>query len=163
MSYRTLRWLNKSVCNEGPLYCEYNQIKPSVAIIMFGSQDYRIYPPATFRSNMQRMVEHLLQRGVIPVNTTFPSHPDYHWYDSLVFNDINLSVAAQYNLPVINLWRATQELPDYGVSREDLFHLSEQWGVAYSFNGQERTYGVTLRNLLTLQALDELRRNVLSQ
>lgn len=154
-------WVNPAVCSEAPLYCEYGQIKPSVAIIMFGSQDMQVVGAYTFQANMYRMVDDLVKRGVIPVLTTIPGHPDFHWEDAIVFNNIILNISRDYNIPVINLWKVTVTMPNYGVRQDDLMHLSHG-GNMFSFaNGEENIYGANARNLFTLQALDELRRNVL--
>ncbi|RMG83067.1 MAG: hypothetical protein D6712_13655 [Chloroflexi bacterium] len=155
-------WVDPNVCSEGPIYCEYNYIKPSVAIVYFGGQDMQLTAPYTFQQNMLGIAQTLVDRGVIPVFTTFVFDPDLHYIDTLLYNNIVLDVAEVYDAPVINLWRAAQALPNGGAWEGDPVHLS-QGPTFYSFNGEEGLYGVTLRNLLTLQALDELRRNVLSR
>lgn len=160
-------WVDPEICYEydeyaPPLYCEYYQIQPAVAIILFGSQDVRVFDTLAFQVNIEHIVRDLSLLGVIPVLNTFPSHPDSDtWEKSLLFNTLILEVANLYGVPVINLWRASRNLPDYGISGLDGFHLSNGYESDYSFNGAEGVYGTTLRNLLTLQALDELRRNVL--
>jgi uncharacterized protein YraI len=154
-------WVNPAVCSEAPLYCEYGQIKPSVAIIMFGSQDMQVVGAYGFQANMYRMVDDLVKRGVIPVLTTVPGHPNFHWEDAIVFNNIILNISRDYNVPVINLWKVTVPMPNSGVRHDDLIHLSHGENMFTFANGEEATYGANARNLLTLQALDELRRNVL--
>ncbi|MCK6579649.1 MAG: hypothetical protein L6Q98_16265 [Anaerolineae bacterium] len=52
--------------------------------------------------------------------------------------------------------RAARPLPDSGIA-SDGSHLHTQPGRFCDFDGGERRYGGTLRNLLTLQALDLLR------
>ncbi len=155
-------WVDPTICNEAALYCEYNRIKPSVAIILFGPVDLRVNDPYLFQANMYRMVKDLKDRGVIPVLNTFANHPDFNYEEGLLFNTIILNAAEENNIPLINLWRATQELPDYGINVSDPIHLT-QGQTFYDFNGEENLYGVTLRNLITLQALEELRREVLTK
>jgi uncharacterized protein YraI len=154
-------WVNPAVCDEAPLYCEYNQIKPSVAVILFGPVDVRVIDPYTFQANMYRMVKDLIDRGVIPVVNTFANHPNFNYDKALLYNTIILNVSRDYDIPLINLWLATQSLPDYGINVSDPVHLT-QGPTWYSFNGEENVYGVTMRNLITLQALEELRRSVLT-
>jgi hypothetical protein len=94
------------------------------------------------------------------VLTTFPMAPDHMYYEkSLQFNMVILDLARSNGIPLINLWRAARSLPDNGLG-PDRYHLS-QGPTYYTFTGEENLYGLTLRNLMTLQALDELRRNVL--
>jgi uncharacterized protein YraI len=177
-------WVDPAVCGGNiPIHCEYNLNKPSVAVILFGAVDMWISnpysdraadaKPGVFRANMERIVDDLVNLGVIPVLTTFSSHPDFHWDASLQFNNIILDIAQAYGTPVINLWAATQPLPNHGV-HDDFYHNSDLGTFAvtrggstagygpYWFNGSENMFGITKRNLLTLQALDQLRQYVLS-
>lgn len=177
-------WVDPAVCGGNiPLHCEYNMNKPSVAVILFGAVDMWISnpysgrsdnaQPGVFRANMDRIVGNLVDLGVIPVLTTFSSHPDFHWNSSIQYNNIILDIAQSYGTPVINLWRATQPLPNHGV-HDDFYHNSDLGTFAvtqgagthglgpYWFNGSENMFGLTKRNLLTLQALDQLRSYVLS-
>jgi hypothetical protein len=156
-------WVDPRECSTGesPLLCEYSTYKPSVAIILFGSVDMQISDIVTFELYMQQIVSQTIDRGVIPVMNTFPSHPDFRWEESLKFNTVVINIAQKYNVPVINLWAATQPLPNFGVG-PDKFHLSNDSDHIFSFDGSENQYGLTLRNLLTLQMLDTLRREALS-
>lgn len=156
-------WVNPGVCTEAALYCEYNLTKPSVAIIMLGSVDLRSGDPFVFQGNIYKVVRDLAGRGVIPVLTTFPNHPEILGEDAIYYNNIVLNAAQDFNTPVINLWAATQRLPDAGINLADPIHMTQ--GADY-FNfeaGQEDQYGVSLRNLLTLQALEQIRANVLAR
>jgi len=58
------------------------------------------------------------------------------------------------------LWAAAEVLPDHGIG-PDRNHLKARVGAYCDFSGAERELGGTLRNLLTLQMLDALRREVL--
>jgi uncharacterized protein YraI len=176
-------WVPPEVCGgDIALICEYKVNKPSVAIILFGAVDMWVSNPYSndaadanpegFRETMFTIVDNLVNMGVIPVLTTFSSSPDFHWESSIVFNNIILDVADVYGTPVINLWAATQPMPNYGV-HDDGYHNSDQGTFAithnvgsdsysaYYFNESLDMFGLTKRNLLTLQALDILRRNVL--
>lgn len=156
-------WVNPSVCREAALYCEYTLTKPSVAIILLGSVDLRSNSAFDFQNNIHRAALELIRRGVIPVLTTFPNHPDIMGEDAIYFNNLILNAADAYNVPVINLWLATQPLPDAGINLNDPIHMTQGANYFHFDAGQENLYGVSLRNLLTLQALDTLRVNVLSQ
>jgi hypothetical protein len=154
-----------AVCeaNEGPLDCEYRLIKPSLAVMMLGLMDVRYKSVESFGRNIEDVVKLSIEHGVIPVMTTIVVLPDQErlsFDDAIQINNYMLNVADQYGTPVINLWSAVQPLPDYGIG-PDRTHLKAKIGEFCSFDGAEQLYGGTLRNLLTLQALDELRRNVL--
>jgi len=155
-----------SVCSPGEnsVTCEYHQLKPSVAIIMLGLMDVRYKtPPDLFRSNIEQLVQTSIEQGVIPVLTNIvvmPGQESLSIDTAMQINSILLDVADQYNIPLINLWRAIQSLPDFGIG-PDHTHLRYVVGSYCNFTGAEESIGGTLRNLLTLETLDELRRNVL--
>ena len=98
------------------------------------------------------------------VLTTFVVLPDRGeiYERSLEFNMMLLDIARDEQIPLINLWAAAQTLPDDGIG-PDHTHLKAQVGSLCSFDGAQQQFGGTLRNLLTLQALDQLRQNVLSR
>jgi hypothetical protein len=167
-------WTNPAVCtvHREPLLCEITVNRPAVALVLFGPIDVQFSTADNFRANMTNITQQLIDRGVIPVLSTFPSANWFKWEESLVYNNVILDVAQQFDVPLINLWAATQRLPRQGI-HDDGFHLTT-WRTEslsgmmasdetspYRFTGEEELYGVTLRNLLNLQMLDSLRRNVL--
>jgi hypothetical protein len=72
-----------------------------------------------------------------------------------------LDIAEAEQVPLINLWAAAFALPDHGIG-PDRSHLKARVGDYCNFAGAEQELGGTLRTLLTLQALDALRVNVLN-
>ncbi|NDJ75531.1 MAG: hypothetical protein GYB65_04665, partial [Chloroflexi bacterium] len=81
------------------------------------------------------------------------------WNDkALQLNTITVNLAYEFDVPVINFWKAARPLPTCGLL--DSVHLSTA-GPPYGafFTGQENEAGFTLRNLVTLQTLDALRRS----
>ena len=154
-------WVDPTVCDEAPLYCEYNYIRPSVAVVLFGSVDMQISDTFTFQAHIYQITGDLVNRGVVPILTTFANGDQFRPDQAAVFNNVILNVARDYDVPVINLWLAAQALPNQGVKLDDPIHLT-QGQTYYSFTGEETQFGVTLRNLLTLQALDEVRKSILT-
>ncbi len=150
--------------SESPLACEYRTIQPSVAIIMLGGIDVNDLTTADYAANMRTIVQTSIQKGVIPVLTTFVVAPDRGgvYERSLEFNLALLDIANIEGTPLINLWAAAQALPDDGIG-PDHTHLKAQVGSYCAFDGAQAQLGGTLRNLLTLQALDQLRANVLTR
>lgn len=143
---------------ESPIACEIRLSRPSIALIIFGPNDMRVISEEEYEVQMRLIVEESLNNGVIPVLTTFSSHPneEYYWV-SLRFNSVLIDIATEYEIPLINLWSASRELPDYGLD-EDLIHLNHS-GFEYLIysTGHETYYGISLLNLLALRTLDELR------
>jgi hypothetical protein len=162
-------WVDGNVCqaNESPLSCEYRLVQPSVAIIMLGLMDADLedFDVDVARENIRAITNFSIERGVIPVWTTFPvladnadDHPS--WVNGVNFNAAVLDIVEEYQTPVINLWQGVQSFYNNGIGR-DRIHLAENGEAFCSFTRYEQVVGGTLRNLLTLQALDLLRRNVL--
>ncbi len=150
--------------NESPVMCEYRIARPSIAIIMLGLMDVRYATDAgSYGDNMERIVQVSIEQGVIPVLTNNIVLPDQETlsFDLSIQNNVELlDIAEAYQTPLINLWAAVQTLPNYGIG-PDRTHLKAAVGSFCSFNGPEQELGGTLRNLLTLQALDEIRRFVM--
>jgi hypothetical protein len=160
-------WADSAICvaNESPLSCEYRVVQPSVALIMLGQIDinYAGTDVAAYRTNMEEIVTTSIGQGAIPVLSTIVFLPERDVYVlSLRFNMVILDLAEEYQIPLINLWRAVQALPNVGIG-PDHSHLRAQVGRYCSFDGSEQELGGTLRNLLNLQALDTLRTRVLTR
>lgn len=155
-------WSNPNLCmeTEAPLLCEYRLVQPALSVIMLGSVDMQVYDLQAYTNFMNRIVDITIQYDVLPVLTTFPIPSNYLYYEqSLRFNMVVVEIANRLGLPLINLWKEARPLPNHGTG-SDNFHLS-QGEAFYVFDGaQEKEFGVTLRNLLTLRALHELRLNL---
>lgn len=154
-------WTRDPAClpNESPLACEFRLAEPSVALVMLGRMDVTYFDTAFYEEAARQVIETSLSAGVLPVLTTFVVLPDNEDYaDSIMFNHVLVDLASGYDVPLINLWRAVQTLPDHGIG-PDLTHLSHAVGEFCAFDGAQFTYGGTLRNLLSLMALDAIQRH----
>jgi hypothetical protein len=153
-------WADKALCQpaETPLDCEYRLKKPSVAFIMFGPNDVRSMTEDKYAGQMRQIIEDSLAKGVIPVISTFSAHPDEEFFwQSINFNLQLVSLANEYQIPLINLWAAARVLPEYGLDR-DKVHLKVSGLDFLKYDsGYEAFYGVSLHNLLTICTLDEIR------
>lgn len=154
-------WADTNLCqpNETPLDCEYRVNRPSIAIIMLGSVDMQLYTAAEYEGYMNTIVQSTISRGIVPVLTTFPNRQDFHWNESVEFNDIIRRIANREQIPLIELRDPALALPDSGV-KADKYHLTEKDNDQIVFNSDEYQWGLPLRDLLTLQMLDTIRRSV---
>ena len=154
-------WAPDGLClpTESPLACEYRLIKPSVAVIMFGSVDVQLYDANTFQNYLTQVVNYTVGQGIIPVLTTFPNGGSYYPTESDTFNTVIRSIAASQQIPLIDLRPQALALPNRGVG-PDNFHLSHRGDTWIILTGEQNQYGLTLRNLMTLQMLDILRRTL---
>lgn len=152
-------WADPAVCeaNESPLACEYRLANPSLAIIMVGTNDVFYFEAESFDYYLRLIVLETINRNIVPVLNTFPARPEFP-EKSLLFNQVIIKVAQDYDLPLINLWLAIQTLPNHGVDEVETIHLTapedQRTG---DFTETNLEAGYTYRNLVTLQALDILR------
>ncbi|MBN1681046.1 MAG: SGNH/GDSL hydrolase family protein [Anaerolineae bacterium] len=152
---------NPDVClpGESPLQCEFRVRKPSVAIIMFGAQDLLFTPAVDFDRNLRRIVHETTQAGVIPIVSTFPGNLEL-WKLSIQYNKIVVQVAADYDVPLLNLWQALEMLPNHGLATDER-HLSQPITSAGDLSGSNLKRGYPARNLVTLQVLDVVWRSTM--
>lgn len=149
-------WANPQWCQSGesPLACEYRMGQPGFAIIMFGTNDVAFTDAATYNYFLRTLVQETLDQNIIPLLNTFPTRPE-NPENSVLFNKIVVKVAEDYAVPLINLNRALEPLPHHGVDPDDTIHLAvpPDQGVDH-FTSENLQYGFTVRNLVTLQALE---------
>ena len=146
-----------SLCNadEPPLWCEYRLSRPSVALIMLGTNDVMDTSDAAFQANLQRIVGDSINFGVVPVLSTIPA---FHrtGYEARVaeLNSIITMVARQNDIPLWDYWAAMEGLPNEGLGPDGI-HPSAGPDSA-DFTPDNLQYGYTVRNLTALEALDAL-------
>lgn len=150
---------NPEFCQAGeqPLDCELRINKPAVAIIMFGTADVNVMVPQQYRSFLNNIVTKTLKAGVIPILSTFPEMNTYP-ERSRQINQIVISTAARYSLPLVNLEGALAALPDHGLESNQTYMTVPP---NFTFNASDLSYGYSVRNLLTLQALDMVWREII--
>ena len=151
-----------NVCraNESPLMCEYRLTRPSVALIMLGTNDVMGTTPDAYRANMQRVVADTIGMGIIPVLSTIPPF-QRTGYEARAeeLNAILIGVAQEYDVPVWHYRAALEPLPNRGLAPDGV-HPSWSPGPA-DFTVDNLRYGYTVRNLTALEALDAVWRQVM--
>jgi hypothetical protein len=112
-------WADPEKCqkNESALACEYRLNKPSVALIMLGTND--VPHKENFEPNMRKVIEFTIQQGIIPVLATKPDNLEKD--GSL--NATIARLAAEYDIPLWNFWASLQNLPKKGL-QDDGAHLT---------------------------------------
>lgn len=151
-------WSDPALCefDESPLACEYRYTQPAFALIMFGTNDLKSLTPSQFDYYLRRVLVETLNRGIIPLLSTFPNQPGFI-EQSIFYNRIVARAAADYNVPLINVWRAFEPLPFQGIDPAEPTHMTKPAdGDVASFTPEALQAGHNLHNLLTLQALAEL-------
>ncbi len=130
---------------ETPLECEFRIHRPAFVLITL-EYTYPGRNAENYTAYIRRIIEFAIAHGTVPILSTKADN---------VENDhsINLAsarLAAEYDLPLWNFWRAVQDLPNHGLDtssgRNDGFHISyAAWSV---------------RAKTALQTLDSLWRGV---
>jgi hypothetical protein len=148
--------------NESPVACELRLQKPAVAFVMFGPNDIRAMDVDEYTAQMSMLVETLLDNGTIPVLTTFSADPARRsWQKSIAFNLALIDVARKYDVPLMNLWLASRDLPKYGLEGDGVHMRNFGYDYLKFDAGLEAHFGVGLQNLLALRTLEELHNTVM--
>ncbi len=144
-----------------PLECEYSSVKPSVAIILIGTNDaLSKTDPSIYEGNLRRIVEISIANGVIPVLSTVPYS---QFVDVQPYNQVIITTAIAFDVPWMDFYGATWDLANHGISWEDGVHPSVPGTHdPTNFTPDNLKYGHTVRNLLVLHVLDALWRQVLA-
>ncbi len=144
-------WADPAVCRSGetPLICEIRIHKPAIILVMFGTNDVKTSSREGFESNLKRLLDLALANNVVPVLVTKADNLE----GDGAINAIIARVGYEYDLPVLNLWRAMQPLPNAGLM-EDGIHLT--YAQPYFDLPENMQMGWPVRNLVTLQMLEFL-------
>lgn len=153
------------ICSPGesPLVCEYRVIRPSVALIMMGTNDVPWVDSRVYQANMEQIIQITLDMGIIPVISTIPDLPNGPWAGRVLeFNDIIRNLAVRFDIPLWDYWLSMQSLPNLGISSDNI-HPS--WdatsGGPAVFTPDYLRYGYNMRNLTALMVLDAVWRNAM--
>jgi hypothetical protein len=144
-------WADPTSCRSGetPLVCEIRIQRPAIMLVMFGTNDVKTSSRAGFEANLKRLLDIALLNNEVPVLVTKADNLEG---DGSI-NAIIARVAWEYELPVLNLWRAMQELPDGGLM-PDQIHLT--YAQPFFDEPANMQMGWPVRNLVTLQMLEFL-------
>jgi hypothetical protein len=157
---------NSCQAGETPLACEYRLVRPSVALILLGTNDVASMSAADYQANMQRIVDFSAQQGVIPILTTLPPRMGFEAQVN-EFNAILRMLSQQNGVPLLDYGAAMLPLPNQGLSADGVHpswaSVEGDWASAAHFSPANLQYGYTLRNLTALYALQAVWQAVLSR
>ncbi|HEY7455810.1 MAG TPA: SGNH/GDSL hydrolase family protein [Solirubrobacterales bacterium] len=144
--------------------CELQLLRPSVALIMFGTNDLEDFTAIQFRLDLARVARLVSNAGTIPVISTIPPRARWPFSQRVArFNAEIASLAENRALPLWNYWRQMVGLgvPHLGLSRDGV-HPGVRCPpcTAIDFRPVGLRQGYALRNLGALRVLDRLRRYV---
>jgi len=131
--------------DESPLACEIRTYKPSFIII---SMEF-VYEGRTaenYEQYLREAVDYALSQNVIPILMTKADNVE----GGHRINQATVQVAYDYDIPLINWWRAAQSLPGNGLDRERGASSVPQYFYITTEAWSERSY-------IALKTLDALR------
>jgi hypothetical protein len=152
-------------CQGSPaVSCELQLLRPSVALIMFGTNDLEDITAVQFRLDLARVARLVSKAGTIPVISTIPPRARQPFSQRVArFNAEIAALAENRALPLWNYWRqmTASRVPRDGLSRDGV-HPSVLCPpcTAIDFRPVGLRQGYALRNLGALRVLDRLRREV---
>ncbi len=143
---------------ESPLRCEYRRKRPSVALILIGTNDTMNWQ--NFEVNYRRIVDYTIAQGIVPILITKGDDLESTKYHAPAgyINNIIKRVSQENGVPLLDLHQVNTQLPNNGFG-SDGFHFNiAPDGRTADFTGDHMNYGYTIRNLTALQMLDAVRR-----
>ncbi len=151
------QWAVEPDCQKGetPLQCGYRIYHPSYALIYLGVGDMGFYSPEQYHDNLVKIIQFLSDHGVVPVLSTFPMADTFNDGKPQIFNAVIRQIVTDEHLPLIDVRSAEYTYPNRGMG-PDGYHFSVRDTSTTDFTGDEKTYGRTERELLTLQMLKAL-------
>lgn len=139
-------WADQSVCesHENPIQCEIRINKPVIMFINLGTNWRADASIDAYEGYLRQIIDLLIENGVIPVLTTKADNVEGNWG----INAATVKLAYEYDIPLLNFWRAVQDLPGHGLDadRDYLYMTPDAWNV---------------RNYTALRTLDKLLKEVI--
>jgi hypothetical protein len=129
---------NECKPGETPLTCEFRLNNPAFVLITLETwldpdtiDRYEVY--------LRQILDSVIEKGAVPILLTKADASELRG-EKHVINPVIVNLAYEYQVPVVNFWRAAQYLDNYGIDPErEGFHLSQA--------------GYNLKNILALRAL----------
>jgi len=141
-------------CGNTPLVCELDTTQAAVIIVSVGYRDaVNGTDLAQFESDLRAIVDTATGRGVIPVLLTPYSRPELG--DTMRdYADVVVRIATEKQVPLVNVWRMFNELPDGGLTGND---ASIANAGPDRLNGNTTTrFGENARNFYVLSTLRDI-------
>ncbi len=96
--------------NETPLDCELRTRRPAVVLVAMGT-NWMPHGELSFEKYLRQVVDRILATGALPILATKADDIEGDWKLDLAI----AQVAYDYDLPLVNVWRSVQALPNHGL------------------------------------------------
>jgi len=124
--------------NETPLDCELRTRRPAFVLIAMGT-NWKPNGEVSFEKYLRIVVDRILETGALPILSTKADNIEGDWK----LNRAIAQVAYDYDLPLVNVWRSVQDLPNHGLEAPKNIYLTGD--------------GWMRRNYAWLEMLDKIR------
>ena len=151
-----------------PLEQELAVTSPRFAVVMYGTNDigwfgYGMETLDWYADNMLDIMDLLVERGVIPIVSTIPPRDDSAEADAWVprLNMVVRGLAQSLQVPMVDLHRELAVLPGHGLSGDGVHpdvYVDGGMPRGCALTAEGLLHGSNVRNLITLEALDRVRR-----
>ena len=135
-------WADQTMCESGesPVACELRRTRPSIVFINLGTNWRADASAEAYGKYLRQIVEEVIAAGAVPVLSTKADNVE----GDHSINLMTARVAYEYDIPLMNVWLAVQDLPNGGLDaeRDDLYLTVDAWD---------------RRSFTALRALDALR------
>jgi hypothetical protein len=96
--------------NETPLDCELRTRHPAVVLVAMGT-NWKPHGEVSFEKYLRQVVDRILSTGALPILAAKADDIEGDWKLDLAV----AQVAYDYDLPLVNVWRSVQALPNHGL------------------------------------------------
>lgn len=144
--------------DETPVSCELRVNKPSIALVMVGTNDLVDGDINHFSNNLNRILTIIQNHYVVPVVSTIPYRRDQPALQDRVYayNVAIVRAANSHGAPLWNYWLAMEGLPSNGVSIDGIHPSLPPDNRTTIFDNTHLQFGFTMRNLTALQVLQRM-------
>ena len=109
--------------NETPLDCELRTKHPAFVLIAMGT-NWKPNGELSFEKHLRIVVDRILDTGALPIVATKADNIEGDWK----LNQAIAQVAYDYDLPLVNIWRSVQDLPNHGLeSPKNIYLTGDGW------------------------------------
>jgi len=99
--------------NETPLDCELRIRRPAIVLIAMGT-NWAPHAEISYEKYLRQVVDRILETGALPILSTKADNVEGDWK----LNEVTAQVAYDYDLPLVNVWKAVQFLPNHGLDKD---------------------------------------------
>lgn len=109
--------------NEAPLDCEL-RLRRSILVLVAMGTNWKPHSSDSFERYLRQIVDKTMASGALPILATKADNIEEDWK----LNEAIARVAYDYDLPLVNVWRAVQFLPNHGLeSPKNIYLTGNGW------------------------------------